>query len=338
MGGSKGYPQGTFFTLSNFLYKWKECNACICFSLSIASDPYHTLLSTLFPRLFPPYSLCPQAFLCFTEQLLPWKPDLYLPSEGRNKGTLFLCVLHILQEGESGSEWCKGQDVRLRLCTSTDSVLCHPQAYNSPTSPLNHLSWFLDGEALQGTASYSLVIRPGHGPCHCLHYRLRSPVIAQTERGRQPTLQQTDGSRRFWLLQRPRTLPWMCWVSALWGRHWAIGVGGQRRTQWINSSHLPLLKDAPSQSSSSSLSEDVPRAQAASSTRCNTVGLSEMPPLSWLCSLPASLFPPTGFPASGLLHKPSGVLAGKLLTQASIFWGSQGKTVVSLRSRKRTRK
>lgn len=134
-GGRKGYPQGTFFTLSNFIYKWKERNACICFSLSTASGPYHTLLATLFPRLSPPYSLCPQAFLCFTEQLLPWKPDLYLPSEGRNKGTLFLCVLHILQEGESGSEWCKGQDVRLRLCTSTD--LCAVP----PSSPrLTHLT------------------------------------------------------------------------------------------------------------------------------------------------------------------------------------------------------
>lgn len=53
MGGRKGYPQGKFFTLSNFIYKWKECNACVCFSLSTTSDPYHTLLSTLFPCLSP---------------------------------------------------------------------------------------------------------------------------------------------------------------------------------------------------------------------------------------------------------------------------------------------
>lgn len=126
MGGRKGYPRGKFFTLSNFIYKWKECNACVCFSLSIASDPYHTLLSTLFPCLSPLYSLGPQAFLCFTEQLLPWKTDLYLPSEGRNEDTLSLCVLHILQEGES--QGCKGQDVRLRLCTSTDHCAVPPSS------------------------------------------------------------------------------------------------------------------------------------------------------------------------------------------------------------------
>lgn len=129
LGGRKGYIQGKFFTLSNFIYKLKECNAYVCFSLrllQIHATPCSPRFFHARLPLTPSYSLCPQAPPGFTEQLLPWKTDLYLPSEGRNEGTLFLCALHILQEGESGSEWCKGQDVRLRLCTSTELCTVPP--------------------------------------------------------------------------------------------------------------------------------------------------------------------------------------------------------------------
>ena len=184
-----------------------ECNACVCFSLRLLQIHATPCSPRFFPARLPLTPSVPRHFLASLNSycletltyISPLREEMKAPCS---------CVCSIYYKRvKADLNGARGRMLDWRYAPPQTSVLCPPQTHDSPPSPLSHLSWFLHGEVLQGMASYSLAIKRGHGPCHRRHYA-EEPRVSTGGKGETAhSMQRPDWSGRFWLLQRPQTLP-----------------------------------------------------------------------------------------------------------------------------------